>query len=178
MSKGLPTIARVATRCLPVALRWRITMPGMTAQQMFVACLFVLTTVGCVSQKDRQLAVPDTISEEARAFLVRTKGDIISNYILENGEFVLDRIYREGEPSLQLTEDELGGVKAFWVSSTKASGDEAVVVYFHGGGYVEGDGKSDGAFILPFVASEPRIIAAVEATSMTATGMIPVPPTE
>ena len=82
-----------------------------------------------------------------------TKGDIINNYFLQNGELVIDKVYRKREPNLQFAEDTIGGVKAFWVSSKKASGEKAVIVYFHGGGFVEGDGKSDGGFILPVFES-------------------------
>lgn len=116
-----------------------------------VACCALLSLLGqsACAQDPKLGPFPETISKEAKAFLIRTKGDIINNYILQDGQAILEKSYREGEPSLQLTEDTIGGVRASWVSSNKASGDEAVVVYFHGGGYVEGDGKSDGGFILP-----------------------------
>ena len=64
----------------------------------------------------RQGPFPNTISKEAKEFLIQTKGNIITNYILQDGKPVLEKRYREGEPSLQLTEDKIGGVKAFWVS--------------------------------------------------------------
>lgn len=97
----------------------------------------------------RQGPFPNTISKEAKEFLIQINGDVVSNYILQDGQPVLEKRYREGEPSLRLTEDKIGGVKVFWVSSKQAISEQAVIVYFHGGGYTEGDGKSDGGFILP-----------------------------
>ena len=119
------------------------------------ACCVSLCLLGqSVRAQDPKLGpFPETISKEAREFLIRMKGDIINNYILQDGQPILEKSYRDGEPSLKLTEDTIGGVKAAWVTSKKASGDKAVVVYFHGGGYVEGDGKSDGGFILPVFES-------------------------
>jgi acetyl esterase/lipase len=76
------------------------------------------------------------------------KGDIISNYFFKDGQLVIDKLYRKGEPSLQFSEDRIGGLKAFWVSSNKASGDSSVIVYFHGGGFVEGEAKSDSPIII------------------------------
>jgi len=94
--------------------------------------------------------VPDTISPEARAFLVRSKGDIIKNYLLdENGSYVLPNIHRTAAPDMRIEEVEINGVKAFWVSSEKASAKSAVVVYMHGGGFVEGSGDADGGIIFP-----------------------------
>ena len=122
------------------------------ARAAAACCISLCLLDQSVRAQDPKLGpFPETISKEAKAFLIQTKGDIINNYILQDGQPVLEKSYREGEPSLQLTEDKIGGVKAFWVSSKKASGDKAVVVYFHGGGYVEGDGKDDGGFILPVI---------------------------
>lgn len=109
---------------------------------------------GCVtspsSGKTESIQVPDTISQEARAFLIRTKGDIIHNYILEDGgDYALPAIYRKAAPDMKLDETDFNGVKAFWVSSNEAAGTNAVVVYFHGGGYVEGSGDEDAGIIFP-----------------------------
>lgn len=94
--------------------------------------------------------VPDTISPEARAFLVRSKGDIIQNYLLDkDGNYVLPKIHRTAAPNMRIEEIEINGVRAFWISSEKASAKSAVVVYMHGGGFVEGSGDEDGAIIFP-----------------------------
>jgi len=94
--------------------------------------------------------LPETITPEARAFLARTKGEIIQKYVLDKaGNYVLPDLYRKAAPDMKIEKAEFNGVKAFWVSSGKASGTNAVVVYFHGGGYVEGSGELDGGLIFP-----------------------------
>ena len=78
----------------------------------------------------------ETISEEAQAFLIRTKGDIIQNYLLdEAGNYVLPDIHRKAAPNMQVEPVQINSVDAFWFSNQKASGTNLVVVYFHGGGY-------------------------------------------
>ena len=94
--------------------------------------------------------IPNTISAEARDILKRSKGDILRNYLLDQaGNFALTTQYRAAVPDLNIEETELGGVKAFWFSSQKASNTNAVVVYFHGGGYTKGTAQIGGGFILP-----------------------------
>lgn len=85
---------------------------------MILAIGSVMT--GCVtspsSGKTESIQVPDTISQEARAFLIRTKGDIIHNYILEDGgDYALPAIYRKAAPDMKLDETDFNGVKALEV---------------------------------------------------------------
>jgi acetyl esterase/lipase len=139
----------------PADVRKALPMKSFTALS-----LVLLMAVGCStidnqstdrdSENRYTVNLPETISPEARAFLTRTKGDIISNYIRdEAGNYVLSDIYRKAAPDMELEETELNGVKAFWFSSAKASGTNVVVVYFHGGGYVKGSGNEGGGIVFP-----------------------------
>lgn len=102
------------------------------------------------SVAEKASPVPKTISEEAQAFLTRVNGDIIQNYLLnKTGNYVLPDIHRKAAPDMKIEPVEINGVNAFWFSSRKASGTNAVIVYFHGGGWVEGTGKEDGAIVFP-----------------------------
>ena len=39
---------------------------------------------------------PKTISKEARAFLIRTKGDVVNNYFFRDGQLVIDKVVSQG----------------------------------------------------------------------------------
>lgn len=94
--------------------------------------------------------IPSTISHEARDFLKRTKGNIVANYLLDEvGNYILPDIHRKAAPDIHFEKTQINGVPAYWVSGKKASGTDTVVVYLHGGGFVEGGGKVDGAIIFP-----------------------------
>jgi acetyl esterase/lipase len=113
-----------------------------------------LVLTGCATSVERREAgpapLPDTISEEAKAFLVRTKGNILKNYLLdEAGSYVLPDIHQKAAPDMHIEETDINGVRAYWFSSKRAAGTNAVVVCFHGGGWVEGTGIEDGAIVLP-----------------------------
>ena len=88
--------------------------------------------------------VPSHLSPEAQAFLKRTRKDIYENYVQKMGT-----IQRKAAPAFKTTEVEVGGVKCFWVANPKASREDVVVVYFHGGAYMYGSGEDAAAVLLP-----------------------------
>jgi len=124
-------------------------------------CVFAALVVSGCSTIDNQFTgqgsknpftahLPKTVSQEARALLTRAKGDIISNYLLdEQGNYVLPDRHRKAAPNMKVEAVKYNGVRTFWFSSEKASATHAVVVYLHGGGYVEGSGNEDGGIIFP-----------------------------
>ena len=67
----------------------------------------------------------------------------------ESGNYVLPDMHRKAAPDMKVEAAEFNDVKAFWFSSEKGSGTDAVVVYVHGGGYVGGSGNEDGGIIFP-----------------------------
>jgi acetyl esterase/lipase len=88
--------------------------------------------------------VPAHLSPQAQTFLKRTRKDIYENYVQKMGT-----IHRKAAPAFKTTEVEVGGVKCFWVASPKASREDVVVVYFHGGAYMYGSGEDAAAVLLP-----------------------------
>jgi acetyl esterase/lipase len=88
--------------------------------------------------------VPAHLSPQAQGFLKRTRTDIYENYVQKMGT-----IQRKAAPAVKTTEVEVGGVKCFWAASPKASREDVVVVYFHGGAYMYGSGEDAAAVLLP-----------------------------
>ena len=112
-------------------MRKKLHTPSIFFSSILLA-FFSLTVGAQESPKSnlRATHIPNTISTEARGFLKRMKGDIVANYLINSeGESAALAIYREAAPDMHIEETEFNGVKAYWFSSNKAVGKDAVVAF-------------------------------------------------
>jgi acetyl esterase/lipase len=88
--------------------------------------------------------VPAHLSEEAKSVLRSAPEDVRKESILNAADS-----YQKVVPEFKTIPVTLGGVKAYWASTPKTQRDDAVVVYVHGGGYLDDVGREDAGTLLP-----------------------------
>ncbi len=124
---------------------------------MYTVLFFgILDFAATYTTAGKSIPVPAEISEKAKNMLnmprPRRNVDILNpeQRKLFRGIFRKYALAIEKTaPEMKITEVEMNGVKAYWVTSPKARGDDAVIMYLHGGAYVTGNAKDQAGSVLP-----------------------------
>ncbi|HJP05484.1 MAG: alpha/beta hydrolase [Gammaproteobacteria bacterium] len=119
-----------------------------------ILALLVLLTLLGPAVADERFPASASLSPEAQAYLNRVKTGALENRVDVNdpkmmatlrkalgGMFL--RSAKKIDPDVYTTEQDLGGIKGYWINSPVPDKPGKVILYFHGGGYILGSAQEN-----------------------------------
>ncbi|MDP6436774.1 MAG: alpha/beta hydrolase [Gammaproteobacteria bacterium] len=116
--------------------------------------LLALLTVFGPAVGDERFPAPASLSPEAQAYLNKAKtGAMLQSVDVTDPKMMATmrralggmflRMAKKIDPDVYTTEQDLGGIKGYWINNPMPEVPGKVIMYFHGGGYILGSAQEN-----------------------------------